>query len=390
MGHRSAIVVSLVVLGSAARAEPPSYPLVTDSGGGDGPSFVRQVVPAAATATSGLAKTRTIYLNRHGATLSPGTNDSQTQRSTIVSRVSEVPAWNVSTADWASTVTCMQGIWSRFDVVVTDVDPGATPHIEALFGGSPADVGLSSNIGGVSPFTSDCSVIEHSIVFAFTDNLPKRPRVICEVMSQEIAHSYGLDHELLAADPMSYLSYSGEREFQDQAVACGETKERPCGIAGTTCRPSQNSVQLLLARVGAAHRDNQPPSVAITSPAEATTVSAGFMISATATDNVAVASVAFYVDGDLLATRTQAPFQLATSPALERGAHTIVVEATDADGNATTEQRDITVGTAGGDAATATQASPSPLGCSTTGQPPFAMTAIVVAALGLRRRRNPR
>jgi len=388
MGHCSSILVSVVLLlgGGAARAEPaPAYPLVTD-GGGDRPMFARQVVPATTSATSGLAKTRTIYLNRHGATLSPGASDSQTQKSSIVSQVTEVPAWNVSTTDWTATVTCMKAMWSRFDVVVTDVDPGTTPHVEALFAGSPADVGLSSNIGGVSPFTTDCSVIEHSIVFAFTNNLPKRPQVICEVMSQEVAHSYGLDHEMLASDPMTYLSYSGNRQFQDQMVACGETKERPCGISGSTCRPSQNSFQLLLARLGAANRDDQPPSVAITAPAETTPVAAGFTITATATDNVAIASVAFYLDGDLLATRTQAPFELVTDAAIVLGAHTIVVEATDADGNATTDQRDITVGR---DTAAASKTSPNPLGCSTTGQPPFAMIGIVVGAL-LVRRRNPR
>ena len=390
MGHRSAIVVSLVSLvagrfGAARAAPSPAYQLVPDGAAAGGPTFLRQLVPASSAAAGGLAKTRTIYLNRHGVTLSPGANDSQTQRSTIVSRVSEVAAWNVSAADWAATVACMTDVWSPFDVVVTDVDPGATPHVEAVFGGSPADLGLTGNYGGISPFTSDCSVIEHSIVFAFTANLAKQPRTICEVMSQEIAHSYGLDHELLASDPMTYLSYVGHREFQDQEVACGETKERPCGISGSTCRPAQNSFQLLLSRLGAANRDDQPPSLAITSPAERTTVSAGFLITATATDNVAVTSVAFYLDGDLIATRTQAPFELATDASLGLGAHTIVVEATDADGNVTTEQRDVTVGR---EAAAANPASAAALGCSTTGQPPFAMIGFVVAVVARRRRRR--
>jgi uncharacterized protein (TIGR03382 family) len=274
----------------------------------------------------------------------------------------------------------MQDVWSRFDVTVTDVDPGATPHLEALFGGAPADLGLTSNIGGISPFTSDCSIIEKSIVFAFTDSLPRVPRTICEVMSQEIAHSYGLDHELLASDPMTYLPYSGDRAFQDQAVACGESKERPCGISGTACRASQNSYQLLLARVGAAHRDNTPPSVQITSPGESQAVTAGFMITATAADNVDVASVAFYLDGDLLATTTQAPYQLATDPTLTEGAHTIVVEATDGDGNATMEQREIMV--------TGDPSASAAGGCSAGGMPPLPPAVIALLAAQWRRRRE--
>jgi hypothetical protein len=149
----------------------------------------------------------------------------------------------------------MKEIWSRFDVTITDADPGAEPHIEALFARAPADVGITTNVGGISPFSLSCSVIEGSIVFAFTDSLPKTPRAICEVMSQEIAHSYGLDHELLAADPMTYLPYSGSRAFQDHDAQCGETTARPCGIAGSTCRATQNSVQLLLSRLGAADED---------------------------------------------------------------------------------------------------------------------------------------
>jgi hypothetical protein len=270
-------------------------------------------------------------------------------------------------------------MWSRFDVAITDEDPGATPHIEAVFARSPADVGITDYIGGVSPFSSNCSVIESSIVFAFTDNLPKRPRVICEVMSQEIAHSYGLDHELLAADPMTYLSYAGERAFQDQDAACGETTARPCGIAGNTCRATQNSVQLLLARLGAADRDNESPSVGITAPVVGATLEPGFEIAATATDNIAVESVAFYLDGELVATRTESPYRVVTDPAIEPGAHTILVEATDRDGNSVIEEREITVGE---------RPELFGLGCAASRRPPVAAFALALVGLLWRRRRR--
>jgi uncharacterized protein (TIGR03382 family) len=380
MGYRSAFPALLVVSVGVAHAEPMSPRWVSDRTL-DGVVFARQVVPGTVLAQAGLAKTRTIYLNHHGATLSPGANDSQLQTSTVVTRVSQIPGWDATSADWAATVACMKDIWSRFDVTVTDIDPGATPHIEALFGGSSSAVDLPSNVGGISPFTTDCSVIERSIVFAFTDNLSKKPRSICEVMSQEIAHSYGLDHELAADDPMTYLAFSGDREFQDRDVACGESTARPCGIPGTACRATQNSYQLLRARLGAANRDNQAPSVGITAPAQSATVAAGFSITATATDNVAVTSVAFYLDGDLVGTSTAAPYRLATDPMLGHGAHTIVVEATDSDGNSATLQRDITV------ASEASAGSDAMGGCSTSGPPPLALVALVLVAV-LARRRN--
>lgn len=378
MGHRSAIVASLLLLTGAARAET-SYHWVWD-GGAEGPRFARQVLPAtlAATAPAGLAKSRTIYLNRLGAALTPGQNNSQTNTSTIVPRAVHVPGWSPSAADWAATVACMRDVWSRFDVAITEEDPGTTPHIEAVFTRSPADVGMTEQIGGVSPFTSNCSVIEHSIVFAFTDNLPRRPRVICEIMSQEVGHSYGLDHELVAADPMTYLSYAGDRQFQDHDAACGETTARPCGVAGNTCRATQNSVQLLLARLGASDRDNEPPSVGITAPADRATLEPGFEIAATASDNIAVDHVAFYLDGELVATRTEPPYRLATDPALEPGGHTILVEAIDRDGNTAVEEREVTLGEPG---------APFGLGCA-AGRHPSAAIALVVACLVLRRRRR--
>jgi MYXO-CTERM domain-containing protein len=376
--HRTGIVVALALLTGAAHAAPTStYPWVSEPTEG-GPEFVRQVVPAAA--TTGLAKSRTIYLNREGAMLTPGFNDARANTSSIVARATQVAGWNASAADWAATVACMKAMWSRFDVVITDVDPGATPHIEALFARSPADVGLTSKIGGISPFSANCSVIENSIVFTFTDNLPKRPQTICEVMSQEIAHSYGLDHELLASDPMTYLPFAGNRAFQDRDSACGESTERPCGIAGTTCRASQNSVQLLVARLGAANRDHTPPSVGITEPAEMATVPAGFAIAATASDNIAVRSVAFYVDGDLVATQTQGPYQLITDPEMIEGVHTIVVEATDADGNTAMQTRDIVV---------AGPLDPLAFGCSAGRTSPTALLGLALVAL-LRRRRSVR
>lgn len=386
MAFRSALVATLLLSSaSSALAEQPSYPMVSEGGGAGAPAFMRQALPAATSTTStGLAASRTIYLNHIGATLTPGQNNSQTNTSSIVSRTSQVPGWAASSTDWTATVTCMKEIWAPFDVTITDVDPGKVPHIEAIFARAPSDVGITDYIGGISPFTTDCSVIENSIVFAFTDNLAKKPRVICEVMSQEIAHSYGLDHELLASDPMTYLSYSGNRQFQDQTASCGESQARPCGISGSTCRANQNSVQLLRARVGAANRDNNPPSVAITEPADSAKVEAGFAISATATDNVSVASVAFYVDGEMAAMKTSGPYTLDTDPALSAGKHTIRVEAADSDGNIATEERTVTVA---GDTGSGLPSASEALGCSTS-RPSSSWLALGAALLIVRRRRR--
>ena len=253
---------TITILAAPAHASHPEqavrlegtarqYEFVASAVNSAGLTYARQVLPAQANA-SVMALSRTIYLNRNGVILRPGDNDSQSDVSSIVQQPTQINGWDTDDDTWAATVGCIQDIYSRFDVTVTDQDPGSTPHIEAVIGGHPNDVGLPDNVAGVSPFATDCSIIERSIVFTFTDVLPNDPQKVCEVAAQEIAHSFGLDHEMLPSDPMTYLDYAGDRTFKDEMVSCGEFSDRKCGINGNACRQRQNSVQLLTARLGAA------------------------------------------------------------------------------------------------------------------------------------------
>jgi uncharacterized membrane protein YgcG len=312
-----------------------------------GITLERKLLPPANSDPAAVAQSRIIYLNHNGVTLRPGNDDSRAQTSSIVSGLSTVAKWNVSDATWQATVACFKDIWSRFDVTITDVDPGNAPHMEAVFGGFPQDVGMPSGVGGVSPFTADCAIIENSIVFTFTEVFPEDPQTICEVMSQEVAHSYGLDHELLASDPMTYLDYNGKRSFKDQLVSCGEFNARACGIGGSVCRNKQNSVQLLLQRIGAA--DLVPPTLAITSPADGATVPPGFAVDATASDNVAVTMATLAIDGAAAgATPGAGPYTFATDATLGDGPHTIALTVSDGHGNTQNQTITVTVARDGG------------------------------------------
>src|SRR5262245_49384478 len=312
-----------------------------------GITLERKLLPAANTDPAAVAQSRIIYLNHNGVTLRPGDDDSRANTSSIISGLSTVPKWNVSDATWQATVACFKDIWSRFDVTITDVDPGNAAHMEAVFGGFPQNVGMPSGVGGVSPFTSDCAIIENSIVFTFTEVFPEDPQLICEVMSQEVAHSYGLDHELLASDPMTYLDYNGKRSFKDQLVSCGEFNARACGIGGSVCRNKQNSVQLLLQRIGAA--DLVPPTLAITSPADGATGAPGFEVDATASDNVAVTMATLAIDGAAAgATPGAGPYAFATDATLADGPHTIALTVSDGHGNTQNQTITVTVARDGG------------------------------------------
>jgi hypothetical protein len=231
----------------------PTAPFVTEG------TSARQVLPASGAPADAIAQSRTIYLNHTGALLRPGDTDARTNNSSIISETTQFPAWNTDEKTWAETVACFQELWSPFGVQVVDQDPGDVPHIEALFGGTPQVIGLPPHILGVSPFTEDCSIIENSIVFEFTEEAHGiTSRQACEIMAQEVAHSYGLDHELLPSDPMTYLPYDGDRAFQDKPVPCGEFTARPCGFAATPCRSSQDSAQLLLERLGEGSAEAKP------------------------------------------------------------------------------------------------------------------------------------
>jgi hypothetical protein len=330
-------VIIAAGLASSAHAAPGSLNVVATEPNDVGVMFARQALPAPLPSASGTRQaaaltTKLIYLNKDGVTLTPGNNDSRANVSSIAQAATQLRPWAVSPTGWTQTVSCLNDIFARFNVKLVTADPGNVPHVEAVFTSDtysqldPSDPN-GNRYGGVSPFTLDCSVIDNSIVFTFAGLLNNDPQVACEVMAQEIVHSYGADHELLASDPMTYLPYNGKRAFQDQLVSCGESTARPCGINGSTCRAQQNSVALLTERVGL--RDNTPPEIGAVTPADGETVAPGYEITVNATDIVGVAQVEAFVDGVSVGIKTAAPYTFATDAQAVDGSHAIVIKVSD-------------------------------------------------------------
>lgn len=367
-------LAGVLVTGTAVAAPLDVHPA------GDGSLRARQ--PVAPTAVTH-AKSRTLYLDRDGGTIAPGHNNSQANTSTLVDQVSSIAGWDIDDAGWAETVACVRAMWSQFDVEITDVDPGATtPHIQVHIGGSPTSIGFPSKIGGVSPMAIDCSIVEHSIVFVFPDNLHDDPQTVCEVIGQEVGHSYGLDHELEPADPMTYLPYHGDRTFQDRTVSCGESSPRPCGIGGHVCSPNQNSFRLLLDRLGEPGSDHDPPTLSIATPQDGDLVEPGFSVIASATDDVGVERITLYVDGDQVSTASR-ELALSTDPSLSPGHHELLIEVADAAANTTV--RRLAVEVDGGEPASATPDFLPTLGCAASSDPE-ALWLVALVLVMLRRR----
>ncbi len=277
---------------------------------------------AAPSAEAGGAPT-VFFLNRMGGTFRPGNDDARANTSSIIGAVSQIDPWQVSAAGWDQVLTCVQDMFSRFNVTVTDVDPGAaTPHYEIVVAGSPQDIGMGQGVGGVSPFTEDCGVIPSSVVYTFAEVYGTDYQSICETAAQEVAHSFGLDHEHLCEDPMTYLYDCGPKSFQDVEAPCGEYSDRECWCGGTT----QNSVAMLEARVGPA---NQAPGVAITHPSDGATVPRGFAIAVDATDTSAVADVELWIDGVQVGVDATAPYEFTAPVDLADGDHAVEARAVD-------------------------------------------------------------
>ena len=306
------------------------------------PGTLLQVIPPVGGWVNAPTAPTIIFMNKGGVTLTPGNNDARTNRSTIVSQTSTIPAFEGSAAEWSSIMTCVRTIFAPYNVNIVDVDPGNVPHFESVMGGRAQQAGMEQGVLGVSPVTTDCAVIPNSIVFTFTASTRDAygttaglPEEICEIAAQEIAHSFGLDHEYLPSDPMTYLNYNGLKKFQNTNAQCGEYSARTCGLPGTgvVCSQTQNSVTMLNQRIGAA--DALAPSVSITSPSNGATVPSSFTVALDATDNIAVAKVDLYVDGNLVESATAAPYSFDVS-GLNNGAHTLQAKATDGRNEATT------------------------------------------------------
>jgi hypothetical protein len=326
-----------------------------------------------------------LYLNRRGGTFTPGDDDPVANTSSVIERPARLPAWNVDNRKWTRVLDCTRDLLDRWHVEVTDVDPGDVPHVEVVIGGRPGDAGVADGIAGIAPFSGACRAIPSAVAFTFVDLVDSDLRVVCEVTVHEFAHTVGLDHLLLCQDPMSYLHGCGDKSFQDVAAPCGEKDARECLCGGDT----QNSVELLDARLGLRGEGNPAPVVTIAEPAERAVVAPGFTVSASAFDNAGVDEVELWIDGALVATTDSEPFAFTTSRALAEGAHTIELRAIDAGGAVGSESRTVTV------ARPAPALSPSPVdeappagGCAAGGGGGPGLAIAIAGLVAARRRRG--
>ena len=94
--------------------------------------------------------------------------------------------------------------------------------------------------------------------------------------------------------------------------------------------------------------DTTAPTVSITAPSSGATVSGTVSFTASASDNVGVSKVEFYVDGTLKSTDTSSPYSYSwDTTSVSDASHTLMVKAYDAANNTGTDSESVTVSNGG-------------------------------------------
>jgi hypothetical protein len=278
-----------------------------------------------------------IYLNRcagAGCLVAQGTTNATTDPIHSSLGHGMLSPFSHGDATWNTIVACMREVYAPFNVQITEVDPGVEPHFEILFGGTPQQIGLPADIGGVSPF-SCVPYIPNSVVFVF-DVWGDTPEELCATAAQEVAHSFSLDHAIEPSDPMTYFAYQGRRHYVNAQIQCGsDCDQKHRSPLGATCSgpdlqshacacgngaQTQNDVQVISALFG--DGSTNPPAVKIVSPRVGDIVQPRFPIAVEVT-GATPASVEVRVDGALLATLAGGPYAFTGPDALADGTHTI-------------------------------------------------------------------
>jgi hypothetical protein len=283
-----------------------------------------------ASESSPVPPARILYLNDckpNGCRIQPGfDDDSRRDRSSIIDEPKTLTKYSGLPESWDRIVECVEENFAPFTIRVVTEDPGDVPHFEVFVAGTGRELGFP-DAGGVASFT--CGVIPDAVSFAFANLAANRWTWVCAVISQEAAHNFGLSHEMLATDAMTYIPMPSRKRFVDQTACvgtqgcCQPDWECACGNV------EQNSFQRLRAVFGEPGRT--PPDIFVDEPAEGAReeLVAGFPVEARVEDWEGVEQVELFIDDEAVEIQTYAPWEFRTPYDLPAGPHRISLRAID-------------------------------------------------------------
>ena len=290
-----------------------------------------------------------IFVNFDGAMLTMGSDDAKNNVTQIGELAGTFAPYGVGDKRTA-VMQATRNDWAAYNMDVVDTRPASGEYTMNMTG--PTNP-FGGGVLGIAPLDCNDAQTHSNITYAFhsaNDNFSAA--IQATTVSQEVAHSYGLEHVDEPGDIMNPFNAGGDASFIDscipivtngQGIACVQQHAAHCS-GGT----AQNAHLELLDLFGAAVPDTAAPVVAITSPSDGDVFEPGssFEILVTASDDVSVQEVELFNNGTPVQTDASEPYGWEVDN-IPEGDYELFVIARDAAGNETTsESVNIVVGTA--------------------------------------------
>ena len=293
------VLITPSIAGADQRQDGPGVPPMAEISGKTR-GYIK-APPSAFVEHGGPEISKILYVNRctGGCTFTKSTYSDAITNNTIIGEFPVGTQFTVaefaqSEQVWNDTLQCLREAYAPYDVQIVTEDPGAVPHHEAVLAGTWRDINRPGVLGVAPLDASTCEPKNNVISFSLANDHVADGLQLCWTIAQESAHSYGLDHAFECTDPMTYIGDNcGQKFFRNKASPCGENGPRDCLCSGS----SQNSHAKLLSVHGANATPVPAPTIAITQPANGSTVTAPFSVVVGATDKRGINKLELLVNG---------------------------------------------------------------------------------------------
>ena len=297
---------------------------------------------------------RVLWVNKAGGHFTVATTDSS--KNTVSNNILQASVSQFTIAkipagfNWAVIRACVDEEFKTFNIRVVETKPSTGNYVQAVVGGTGAEIGFSpqSGILGITSTDNFCNVAERGITLNFAQNhlgIPKPDQELCATITHEAGHAFSLEHEILDLDLMSYIpvAQAASKEFVDRASHCGTDPSTQTGCSCPNANNQTNSGMRLTANVGTRPTDGTAPSLTVSQPSDGR-IAPSFQVVAHATDGSGMADVVVSIDGEEVGNDEAGLGGTYTITGIAPlGMHMLTVTARDLAGNVTKKDIPVTV-----------------------------------------------